>query len=176
MSLKWFSFWTELRTKEIKNNTFGYCSLYFTRYICFQSNNAMNPLYSNSYFYLSALLFITGISFLPQGIWNFMPVAYALFGPMLFSIIYRTTKMKFDDYFFEKYPDLAAKSTLQFGLMKGSASNSLALYSNRKDIIEKHDIQLNKLLTATFRVGRFSIYSFLILIIVSVTANVLRFT
>lgn len=125
-------------------------------------------------FYLLALLFIMGISFLPQGIWNFIPVMYVFLGPVLFSILYLRRKMKFDDYFFEKYPDLAEKSAIQYGVMKGSTSNSLDLYSNRKDLFEKHDVQLNELLAATFRMGRFSIYSFLILIIVSAIVIVLR--
>ncbi len=134
----------------------------------------MKPLSSNIYFCALALLFIIGISFLPQGMWNFMPVAYTLLGPVLFGISYGRNKMKFDDYFFEKYPDLAAKSAIQSGVMKGSASNPLNLYSNRKDLFKKDDAQLNKLLDATFRMGRFSIYSFLILVIASVIASIFR--
>lgn len=134
----------------------------------------MKYLSSTIYFYLLTALFIAGISFLPQGAWNFMPVVYAFLGPVLFGILYRRRKMKFDDYFFEKYPDLAIKSAIQFGVMKGSVSNSLDLYSNRKGLFEKHDPQLNELLTATFRMGRFSIYSFLMLVIVSVIVSVLR--
>ncbi len=134
----------------------------------------MKSLYSSIYFYALTLLFIIGISFLPQGIWNFTPLAYALLGPVLFGISYGRNKMKFDDYFFEKYLDLAAKSAVQSGVMKGSASNPLDLYSNRKDLLKKDDAQLNKLLAATFRMGRFSIYSFLILVITSVIASVFR--
>lgn len=134
----------------------------------------MKSLSSNIYFYLLTALFITGISFLPQGIWNFMPVMYVLLGPVLFGIFYLIRKMKFDDYFFEKYPDLAAKSAIQYGVMKGSVSNSLDLYSNKKDLFKQDDEQLNELLTSTFRMGRFSIYSFLMLIIVSAIVIVLR--
>lgn len=134
----------------------------------------MKSLSSSIYFYALTLLFILGISFLPKGIWNFAPVAYAVLGPVLFGISYGNNKVKFDDYFFEKYPDLAAKSAIRSGVLKGSASNSLDLYSNRKALFEQHDAQLNKLLTATFRMGRFSIYSFLILVITSVITCLLR--
>jgi len=82
--------------------------------------------------------------------------------------------MKLDDYFFEKYPDLAAKSAIKYGVMKGSISNTIDLYSNRKDLFKQYDKQLNELLTSTFRMGRFSIYSFLMLIIVSAIVIVLR--
>jgi hypothetical protein len=129
---------------------------------------------SSIYFYLLTLLFITGISFLPQGVWNFIPVVYALLGPVLFGFFYRRRKTKFDDYFFEKYPDLAAKSAVQYGVMKGDVSNSLDLYSNKKEIFEKHDEHLIELFTATFRMGRFSIYSLLILVITLVIASVFR--
>ena len=134
----------------------------------------MKPLPSSIYFYLLTFLFITAISFLPQGIWNFMPVVYVFLGPVLFSILYRIRKMKFDNYFFEKHPELAAKSAIQYGVMKGSVSNSLDLYSNRKDLFKQYDKQLNELLTSTFQMGRFSIYSFLMLIIVSAIVIVLR--
>jgi len=96
-------------------------------------------------------------------------------GPLLFGMFSYTFGMKLSQYVLENYPDLMKKYGLHYGMMKGEKLNGFDVYHNKDTFLNENDEQLNKLLSLNIHSTRLLIYSFLLLITISIFGFQIRY-
>lgn len=128
-----------------------------------------------NYYLTITILYVITICFLPFSYWNYTPIFYMFLGPVLLFIAFFSYGELLNTHVRHHHFDLMRNHSIPFGIRKGTALNSISVLTNQNDFKQKNDRELHRILELYSYCFRFSILSFISLIIFTIVGMQLRF-